>query len=55
MSTGATWSELLEKSRVSTETLSNFLDKLERLYIIEKVEKNYIISDPVYKRAALRL
>jgi len=55
MSTGATWSELLEKSRVSTETLSNFLDKLERLYIIEKVEKNYVISDPVYKRAALRL
>ncbi|BFH72927.1 ATP-binding protein [Sulfurisphaera javensis] len=52
---GANWSLLEKESRVSTETLSSFLDKLERLYIIEKKEKIYIVSDPVYRKAILNL
>ena len=37
------------------QSLSNFLDKLERLYLIEKIEKTYVIPDPVYKRAISKL
>jgi hypothetical protein len=37
------------------QSLLNFLDKLKRLYLIEKIEKTYVIPDPVYKRAILKL
>ncbi|MCG3109208.1 hypothetical protein L3N51_01498 [Metallosphaera sp. J1] len=49
---GATWSELLRETGVSTRTLSNFLDRLERLYMIERRGDTYVLSDPVYRKVA---
>lgn len=48
---GTTWSELLNKTHVSTETLSNFLNKLKRLYLIKEEGRRYFLSDPVYRKA----
>ncbi|BFH74784.1 hypothetical protein SJAV_27280 [Sulfurisphaera javensis] len=52
---GANWSLLERETKVSSETLSSFLDKLERLHIVEKKEKVYIVTDPVYRKAILNL
>ncbi|AWR97981.1 AAA family ATPase [Acidianus sulfidivorans JP7] len=51
LSIGASWSEILRETNVSTETLSNFLNKLERLYLINKEGRNYHLIDPVYRKA----
>ena len=48
---GSTYSEMLKELKVSTSTLANFLDRLERLYLIERIESNYYIIDNVYKKA----
>ncbi len=52
---GARWSELLRETRVSKQTLSNLLKTLEKLYFIEKHERQYYIADPVYRKAILTL
>ncbi|WP_338599005.1 ATP-binding protein [Sulfolobus tengchongensis] len=51
---GSTWSILEDNLKVSTETLSKFLDRLERLYVVQKIGRTYVISDPVYRKASLR-
>ncbi|ARM74748.1 AAA family ATPase [Acidianus manzaensis] len=51
---GATWTELKEKTKVSTQTLSNFLDRLNRVYLLSKIERTYYISDPIYRKAIMR-
>lgn len=53
MANGATWSEILRATQVSTQTLSNFLDRLSRLYIIRKENSTYYVYDPVYRKAIL--
>ena len=55
MYSGATWTDLLSRTQVSTETLSNFLNRLEGLFILRKEERNYLIQDPIYRRAVMRL
>jgi len=51
LAVGTTWNELLRVSRVSTETLSKFLNKLDRLYLLTKEGNTYLLQDPVYRRA----
>lgn len=58
MANGATWSEILRDTKVSTQTLSNFLDRVTRLYIIRREEGGrgtslYYIQDPIYRKAIL--
>jgi len=50
---GARWSDF--DVDVSDSTLSDFLKMLKKLYIISEESGTYIIPDPIYRRAALRL
>lgn len=54
MAYGSTYTEMLKELKVSTSTLANFLDRMERLYLIEKNGRNYIITDNIYKKAILQ-
>ena len=52
---GATWSELLNELQISTQTLRDFLDVLQRLYLVTRGGNIYRIADPVYREAAKRI
>ncbi len=55
MAYGARWSEILAETGVSTRTLRDFLQTLRNLYLIAEDGGVYRISDPVYRRAALKI
>lgn len=50
---GARWSDL--DVGVSDSTLSDFLKRLKKLYIISEESGTYIVPDPIYRKAAMRL
>ena len=52
---GARWSEILRETSISTRTLRDFLRTLKNLYLIAEEEGVYRISDPIYRKAILRL
>ena len=52
---GARWSELLREAKTSPNSLKNLLETLKNLYLLAEESGVYRITDPVYKRAALKL
>ena len=52
---GARWSEILRETMVSTRTLRDFLQTLKNLYLLEEEEAIYRITDPIYRKAVLRI
>ena len=48
---GSHYNEILNETGVSTSTLSNFLHRLEKLYIIKNDNKSYYIIDNIYRKA----
>lgn len=52
---GARWGEVLRETSVSTKTLRDFLQTLRNLYLIAEEEGVYRVSDPIYRKAILRL
>ena len=55
MAYSARWSEILKETSISTRTLRDFLQALKNLYLITEEEGIYRISDPIYRKAILRL
>lgn len=45
------YNEMLAETGVSNRTLSKFLDRMERMYLIEKNGRNYSIADKMYRSA----
>jgi len=52
---GAKWSEMLRETSASTKALRDFLQTLKNLYLIVEEEGFYRISDPIYRRALLKM
>ena len=48
---GAGYNEILNETKVSTSTLSNFLHRLEKLYLIKNDNRTYYILDNIYRKA----
>ena len=51
MASESHFNEMLEGTNVSSRTLSKFLDRMERMYMIEKNGRNYSIADKMYRSA----
>ena len=51
MASESQFNEMLEGTNVSSRTLSKFLDRMERMYMIEKNGRNYSIADKMYRSA----
>ncbi len=53
MAFGATYTEILNVTKVSPSTLSNFLQRLEKLYLIKNDKRTYYIIDNIYRKAVM--
>lgn len=53
MAFGSNYNTMLQESHVSTSTLSNFLHRLEKLYVIRHDGKAYYVVDNIYRKAIL--
>jgi hypothetical protein len=51
MANETTYGEIINETNVSDRSLSNFLDRLERMYLIEKNGRNYSVADKMYRAA----
>ena len=51
MAFGSSYTEILKETKVSTSTLSNFLHRMERLYLIKNDNRTYYIADNIYRKA----
>jgi AAA+ ATPase superfamily predicted ATPase len=50
MAFGSRYNEILSETKVSTSTLSNFLHRLEKLYLIKNDNRTYYIVDNIYRK-----